>query len=230
MTDTPQNQAQAHTDQSSPRIVVDDPEDFSRTRQLRSIFDARDSFVQIRQESRKLLQKNEIDQSQKNERLCRALQDFVILIQPILENSAEGEVVLHEQIFESPNCCRLNQLPTKAELKEMDIPGQTMSVRKMHQVRKLQQKHGKEENLFTGIRWVGVHDLIDTTDLLAVPRRCGKLLVTPPRERLLVQAFQEITSVMGTVGLGVDAAEEKQTKIDNDLLKEVDEWRKQNVQ
>jgi hypothetical protein len=35
---------------------------------------------------------------------------------------------------------------------------------------------------------------------------------------------------MGTVGLGVDAAEEQQTKIDNDLLKEVDQWRKQNVQ
>jgi hypothetical protein len=42
--------------------------------------------------------------------------------------------------------------------------------------------------------------------------------------------FQSLTSAMGSVGLGVDTSEEQQTKIDEDLLKEVDQWRRQNVQ
>ncbi len=223
-----QNQNQNRQDQAT--IVVDDPDQFSRTRQLRSIFDARQDFVDVRRESRNLLQRHEITPRQKNQRLFRALQDFVILVQPVLGNSTEGKAVLDEQIFEAEGCCRLTQLPTKAELKEMEIPEQTMRVQKTHQVRKLQQKVGKEQNLFTGVQWTGANLLINETGLLAIPQRSGELFVTPPRERLLVRVFQALTSAMGSVGLGVDTSEEQQTKIDEDLLKEVDQWRRQNVQ
>jgi hypothetical protein len=223
-----QNQNQNRQDR--PQIVVDDPDQFSRTRQLRSIFDARQDFVDVRRESRNLLQRHEITPRQKNQRLFRALQDFVILVQPVLGNSTEGKAVLDEQIFEAEGCCRLTQLPTKAELKEMEIPEQTMRVQKTHQVRKLQQKVGKEQNLFTGVQWTGANSLINETGLLAIPQRNGEVFVTPPRERLLVRVFQSLTSAMGSVGLGVDTSEEQQTKIDEDLLKEVDQWRRQNVQ
>jgi len=225
-----QNQNQNQNRQDQATIVVDDPDQFSRTRQLRSIFDARQDFVDVRRESRNLLQRHEITPCQKNQRLYRALQDFVILVQPVLGNSTEGKAVLDERVFEAKNCCRLGQLPTKAELKEMDIPGQTMRVQKMHQVRKLQQTVGEEKDLFTGVQWTGANSLINETGLLAIPQRSGELLVTPPRERLLVRVFQSLTSAMGSVGLGVDTSEEQQTKIDEDLLKEVDQWRRQNVQ
>ncbi len=125
MAERPQPQSDAQNKnqnrQDQPTIVVDDPDQFSRTRQLRSIFDARQDFVDTRRESRNLLQGRKISLRQKNERLFRAIQDFVILLEPVLWNSEEGKAVLNEQIFESKNCCRLTELPRKSELKEMEM-------------------------------------------------------------------------------------------------------------
>jgi hypothetical protein len=231
MTERPQSNAtyQNQNRQDQPTIVVDDPDQFSRTRQLRSIFDARQDFVDTRRESRNLLQGRKISLRQKNERLFRAIQDFVILLEPVLWNSEEGKAVLNEQIFESKNCCRLTELPTKSELKEMEMVSVgTTSEKKT--VRKSQQTVGKDKDLFTGVRWKGANSLINETGLLAYPQRDRVVLHTPPREQILVRAFQALNSAMGSVGLGVDTSEEQQTKIDEDLLKEVDQWRKKNAQ
>jgi len=52
---------------------------------------------------------------------------------------------------------------------------------------------------------------------------------TPPTQQISDAAFRDLQDFLREIGLGVRFDEEQQTKINDDLLEEVDEWRRQNV-
>jgi hypothetical protein len=75
------------------QIVVNDPEDFAKTRQLKSIFDARDDFI----ESREVVE--ELKQPKAAVHIFRHLQDFLLATEPLLRSTETGKEILEERTY-----------------------------------------------------------------------------------------------------------------------------------
>jgi hypothetical protein len=215
-----QNPNQPQQPQPQQDIAVADPDNFARTRQLRSIFDARQNFIETRRNARALMQKEEIKKPKKNDRIYRALQDFIVLIQPVFLQDPAGRQLLEEEKIIVSGCCRPSELP---ELDAAVADGNERLARRA--------KLGQKKDVFSGpgLCFNGAASIINSEKRVVYltstePMKCL------PRERFSFRVFGRIQKIMSDVGLGVDTSEEQQTKITDDLLKEVDEWRRQNVQ
>jgi len=210
-----QNPNQPQQPQPQQDIAVADPDNFARTRQLRSIFDARKNFIETRRNARALMQKEEIKKPKKNDRIYRALQDFIVLIQPVFLQDPAGRQLLEEEKIVVSGCC----LPT--ELPESDD----------ERLARRQKAIAQEKGVFDGpgLYFNGAASIINSEQRVIYPTST-ELMKCLPRERFSFRVFGRIQKIMSDVGLGVDTSEEQQTKITDDLLKEVDQWRKQNVQ
>jgi len=78
-------------------IVVNDPEDFAKTRQLKSLFDDRDKFVK----SREMAQEEARHKAAGP--IFHNLQDYIMAAEPLLRSSEKGEEVLNERTYTTDN-------------------------------------------------------------------------------------------------------------------------------
>jgi len=95
--DAPEDDSQ---DSSRPQIVVDDPEDFAATRQLRAIFDARDDYVQARRDANDAHDDSGgMSFPQMNAYIFRYMQDFAMAAEPLLLSYDDGRELWEEQQY-----------------------------------------------------------------------------------------------------------------------------------
>jgi hypothetical protein len=82
-----------------PQIVVNDPEDFAETRQLRSIFDARDDYIQARRDANDAHEAGKMSFSKMNSCIFRYVQDFAMAAEPLLLSHDAGQELWEEQQY-----------------------------------------------------------------------------------------------------------------------------------
>jgi hypothetical protein len=82
-----------------PKIVVDDPEDFAKTRQLRAIFDARDEYIDARRDANRQMEKRKIKFSDRNRRVFRHLQDLAMTMEPLLKSYDAGREIWEKNTY-----------------------------------------------------------------------------------------------------------------------------------
>ena len=272
-----------------PKIVVDDPEDFAKTRQLRAIFDARDDYIQARRAANRAQEDGELSLMQKSKRIFRHMQDFAITIEPLLkqydagreiwtetEYSLNGKVTTAgevksftegiayaEQIIQNADKIKqsaeeteytddadslfgddldearrlLSKLPSENEDYDSSHPAFTHTT-----LGHLKQNPGAEDvkgsikeefrDFATSWGWsvTGVKSLVERTPKVEfATTQTNTYKTTAPPQQISDAAVRDMQDFMREIGLGVQFDEEQQTKIDDDLLHEVDEWRQKNI-
>jgi hypothetical protein len=272
-----------------PKIVVDDPEDFAKTRQLRAIFDARDEYIQARRNANRAKEDREITYIQRNKRLFRYMQDFAITIEPLLKQYDAGREIWNEteysidltvttageipSVHDSIQYCRqiiesADQIKQAAEQTGYaDNAGDTFAgdIAKAHELLNKLPAEGedfdgthpafvrrriggpvtnptvddlkdsiKEEFRTFATSWgwsvTGLKSLVKRTPKLEFPtNQTNEFKTTAPPQRVSDAAVRDMQDFMREIGLGVQFDETQQTKIDDDLLDEVDQWRQKNV-
>lgn len=239
-----------------PDIVVDDPEDFAKTRQLRSIFDARDDYIDARRDSNRLYEEGELSHTKRNRRLFRHLQDLAMTMEPLLKSYESGEEIWEDAIYSDDGTFvaaaslasfdeALNEIESIAKSSRQSAQG----VKKAQELYEQYQQE-KQNGSFTysgnldevkakmrvystdwGWRIQGLGNLIKRTHKLKYVKnlRKNKFGTTAPPQEVCDAAFRDLQDFIRDIGLGVQFDTEQQTKIDDDLLEEVDTWRQQNV-
>jgi len=315
-----------------PKIVVDDPEDFAKTRQLRAIFDARDEYIQARRDANRDREDREIGFVQKNKRLFRYMQDFAMAAEPLLKSYDDGKELWREQtysidsnfvdhrelasfdgglqlfhklakkivaeglteqrvqfladsfnvdlspgelnrVFRIIEDAQKQQQQQQQTTSKVNLPAQTLddisemdpnrlraAVQRANQpdvtnptadasdvvqaIRKVKGDGGwtishKSDKFRHKLRiqatdwgWqtTGIQSLIRQTPKLAFSKTPGhEFGTTAPPQQLSNDVFRDIQLFLDDIGLGIRFDEEQQTKIDDDLLKEVNDWREENT-
>jgi len=67
--------------------------------------------------------------------------------------------------------------------------------------------------------------MMKQTPRLAYLTTSDDIKTSPPPQRLSDEVFRDVQSFVDDIGLGFNVSEEQQTKIDADLIKELNEWR-----
>ncbi len=235
-------------------IVVSDPEDFARTRQLRSIFNARDHFIEERRRAEQAAQDGELSAPQKRKRVYQAMQDLVIALEPLIRGHEDGDWYLTEKEYEIPGACWGSDIPDKEQLAQI-IPdeyqkqqriakrgpmGSTMNNISLgdRQVSSLQQSAASALGLFDDQLVISGMETI-AQDVISVvypfSEKIGRsstsmIRRSAPKTHFSVQVFRDCQTILDDVGLGVEMGEEQQqTKITGDLIKEVQQWQDKNL-
>ena len=102
MSETPRPDAGSDDSNETPQpqIVVDDPEDFAKTRQLRAIFDARDDYIQARREANEAHDRNGgLSFKDMNAHIFRHLQDFAMSAEPLLLGFDDGKQLWEDKEY-----------------------------------------------------------------------------------------------------------------------------------
>lgn len=322
----PAPDAGSPSDGEQPQIVVDDPEDFAKTRQLRAIFDARDDYFDARKEANKKHQNGDFDFPRKNSHIFSHMQHFAMALEPLLITYEEGKEIWEEreygvksnfveqgqlasdndafQLLRAVIDQQIDNSVTEAKLRRiLSTVGIEMQSRKIEDIVKqfapdssnrqrisvdtpatmspdaisqtdmerLQQqlaamnkesepssvdpaqlanaiykkKRGKRHRLAgdqkfehrlriaaTDWGWSikGVKQLVTGTPKLAYSKgSIDEFGTTAPPQNVSDAVVRDLQSFVNDIGLGLSFDEEQQTKIDNDLLKEVNDWRDENI-
>lgn len=272
-----------------PQIVVDDPEDFAKTRQLRAIFDARDDYIDARRKANRAKEDGEISYTAKNKRIFRHMQDLALSMSAMLKSHELGREIWNEREYgidhsftaksglqsfeEGVKFCR--GIVQDANVKQMEeiakqtgfaddtagmfdddvqraaelldrLPGEDADESHPAFKRSSLKYVGrstsdrirediKEEFRVFATSWgwsvTGLKNLVDTTPILKFSRKKGSndFHATVPPQRIPDAVFQDLQEFINELGLGVTFDETQQTKIDDDLLDEVDSWRQKNI-
>lgn len=311
-----------------PQIVVDDPEDFAKTRQLRSIFDARDDYIQARRDANDANDSGKLSFPKMNSHIFRYVQDFAMAAEPLLLSYDGGKELWEEQqygvesnfvghsalasfdeglelfqqmadevIDEGVTPQRLQflsnsfnielsrseidrvidavqkqnqpqstsdvdiRIQTLDDIREMDAnrlqeaikqsnqpQQQNPSIKASQLVRVIRRVKtgsgrtfmgGKKKRFEYKLRlqatdwgWqtTGIRSLVSETPKLAygISGR-SEFETTAPIQAVSNDVFRDIQLFLDDIGLGITFDEEQQTKIDDELLEEVDEWRRENT-
>lgn len=272
-----------------PQIVVDDPENFAKTRQLRAIFDAKDDYIQARRDADRAYEDDEISFADKHKRIFRHMQDFAMTMEPLLKRYESGREIWEQNEYsvsrafttggkvrsfkESVELCQqivqnadqIEQIAEQAgytsdadgafedDVREAQrllskLPNEADNVDGTHPAFKKRRLGGpkrnpgledvkeniKEEFRVFATPWgwsvTGLKSLVRSTPKLEY--RTGQTntfrRIVPPR-KVSDKAFSDLGDFIAEMGLGVQFDETQQTKIDDDLLKEVDQWRQTNT-
>jgi hypothetical protein len=237
-----------------PKIVVDDPEDFAKTRQLRAIFDARDDYIDARREANREMERGKIDFADRNRRVFRYLQDLAMTMEPLLKSYDAGREIWDENVYGVDAAfCSEGDIPSfqtakrglESELTELPAEGKgtkggqllTKYENKKNSVgwENLSIKSTKADIRAHQTSWgwqvQGLGTLIEKTHRLTYRASDSRdpFQTTPPTQQICDAAFRDLQDFLRQIGLGVQFDQEQQTKIDDELLEEVDEWRRQNV-
>ena len=333
MSETPQPDARSDDGQQSsqPQIVVDDPEDFAATRQLRAIYDARDDYIQARRDANDAHDKGDMSFSKMNGYIFRYVQDFAMAAEPLLRSYDDGKELWEQQeygidsnfvdhrelasfddglqlfhklakkivaeglteqrvqfladsfnvdlspgelgrVFDTIENAQKQQqqqqttskvnLPAQTldDISEMDPDRLRAAVQRANQpdvtnptadasdvvqaIRKVKGDGGwtmshrsdKCRNKLRiqatdwGWQTTGTQSLIRHAPKLAYVKTHGpEFGTTAPPQQLSNDVFRDIQLFLDDIGLGITFDEEQQTKIDDDLLKEVNDWREENL-
>lgn len=252
-------EARAHDDDvqndSQQKIIVDDPEDFAKTRQLRAIFDARDDYIQARREANRQMEEGKIEFTDRNRRVFRHLQDLAMTMEPLLKSYDGGREIWKENTYGvDGNFCAPEQLldflDAKRTLEEIcdSLPSEGEGSVAKELLDEYEERVKTEYSSSWKMRKIkariitaatpwgweiqGLGNLIKKTHRLKYKKtNPGKSFfgTTPPVQEISDDAFRDLQDFIRQIGLGVRFDEEQQTKINDDLLQEVDEWRRQNV-
>jgi len=320
---------------AQPQIVVDDPEDFAKTRRLRAIFDARDDYVDARREANREYEHGSFGLSEKNKFIYRHMQDFAMACEPLLQSHEEGQEILNERPYGiDGSIVGKNDLASIEEAKQhlIDVANFDggISVEKVQslldylrvdigrkaakQIVNRSVERSKKQNQNTtdsspvsidqltrggssgdigkidsgklsallqanqqsssqprvssatvvqsvfdhfNSRRHGLHTpnhkkqfkyrariaatdwgwsvdgltpLINTTPTLAYPNdNKNEFKYTAPGEDVSNAVFRDLDQFLPSVGLGISFDDDQQTRITEDLLEEVDEWRRENT-
>jgi hypothetical protein len=250
------------SDDQQPTIVVEDPEDFAQTRQLRSIFDARDDYVQARRDANRLCEEKEISFPQKNRRIFRYMQDFAMAMEPLLKAHEPGGEIWEERTYSLDRNFTADRNSTSyreaVELLVKCADGQSDRVdaetarslldqlqrdrprsdvpysKRNYPDRRKASSELKQEIRIKATDWGwqtdGVGSLVKKTPRLWYKTtKTNKFKTTAPPQMISDAVFRDLQDFIRQIGLGVSFDEEQQTKIDDELLKEVDEWRQKNT-
>ena len=242
-------------DEPQPKIIVDDPEDFAKTRQLRAIFDARDDYIDARREANRAYEDGDIKMPRKNRHVFRYLQDLAMTMEPLLKSYDAGREIWNENTYGvDSSFCAPDDLPDFENARAIlrgavsNLPADGDGSRAKQLLEKYNDifdgKYGgnrKERTTKADIRthaaawgWEvqGLGALIEKDHRLKYrvkdPGRDFFKTTSVP-QRISDDAFRDLQDFIRQIGLGVQFDEEQQTKIDDGLLEEVDEWRRQNV-
>lgn len=236
-----------------PKIVVDDPEDFAKTRQLRAIFDARDDYIDARRDANRLCEDGELPFTDRNRRLFRHLQDLAMTIEPLLKSYDAGRKIWEENTYSTDSSfVAADELYSfEAAYEKIKFDVETKTTAEKTRGEELLEDYKKEQNkgfvarrdldkikakmrvMCTTWDWEvqGLGRLIEQTHRLKYCKnaRGNEFGTTAPPQEVSDTAFRDIQDFIRQIGLGVQFDTEQQTKIDDDLLEEVDTWRQQNV-
>jgi len=249
---------QAHDDDAQddrqPKIIVDDPEDFAKTRQLRAIFDARDDYIDARREANRQMEEGKIDFSDRNRRVFRHLQDLAMTMEPLLKSYDAGREIWDEHTYGvDGSFCDPDDMPSfdtakhRLKSKLAELPGEGEGTKAKQLLERYEdarysvamsgpsikstQADIRAYETSWGWQVQGLGRLIEKTHRLKCratnSRKPFKL--TPPTQQICDAAFRDLQDFIRQIGLGVQFDSEQQTKIDDGLLEEVDEWRRKNV-
>jgi hypothetical protein len=221
--------------QQQPQIVVDDPEDFAKTRQLRSIFDARDAYVDARREAEERLQaERSFGFPEKNLHIYRHMQDFAMAVEPLARQ--------HETDIWTDKTYRIDSWAYKSDIVSLDAAEAYCKQNRPDLADDMEasSRHvaGKTKSEYraiwaasdTGVEFDGIEKLINSTPRLRyLQADYSGIGVSAPPQRLSDEAFRDLQKFIDDIGLGFDIQTEQQTKIDESLLEEVDEWRQKNL-
>jgi len=193
-------------DTDNTPIVVDDPDDFARTRQLKAVFDARDQFLQVRKEVAWQIGRKTMTRPTAATLVQTSLHEAMSVAQ-LEANRRFGDF---RGLQDTSGNIQAEQL-SPAQRREIRLLGA--------------QKMGLFEGVtLNGIRTFGAQDIE-----LAIRSGNSWVRQAPPVETS-VEVFSECQSAMSELGLGFDIAEEEQqTRVTRDLLDEVEGWRDKNV-
>jgi len=236
-----------------PKIVVDDPEDFAKTRQLRAIFDARDDYIEARRDANRLQEDGELSFTDRNRRIFRHLQDFAMTMEPLLKSYESGRDIWENNTYSvDANVVAASELPSFdeaweelndfAKITDPNGTPKTAAGRLIIQYKKEKEKQfsydtgGIEADIreyATSWGWEveGLGELIKRSHNLRFRTKRGRkdFGTTAPLQETSDTAFRDLQDFIREIGLGVQFDTTQQTKIDDDLLEEVDAWRRTNV-
>ena len=238
-----------------PKIVVDDPEDFAKTRQLRAIFDARDDYIEARRDANRLYEDDELSFTDRNRRIFRHLQDFAMTMEPLLKSYDFGREIWENNTYSAgANLVAASELLSFDEawqqihdFAKITDPNATPTTEAGRLVVEYKQElnndslfSDKTDKLKPEIReyatdwgWKveGLGELIKQTHQLKYRKKSGRkdFGSTVPPQKTSDSAFRDLQDFIREIGLGVQFNTTQQTKIDDDLLEEVDAWRQTNV-
>jgi len=228
------------------QIVVSDPEDFARTRQLRSVFDARDEYQKQKTE----VQRNrDLAWDDVNEQVWHLIQRFAFAIEPLAKKHSVADRFWEQKTYTVQNYAFAADVATTEEGIEYVAANHTNIYEKLQDtVQKRSNQTGgmlsggetKIKKLNNKSRWLatskpaefeGISSMMGRTPSLAFMNDGPRCLIkeTAPPVSLSDEIYRDLNNFIDSIGLGFDVETTQQTKIDDDLLQEVDEWRRQNV-
>lgn len=238
-----------------PEVVAEDPEGYAQTEQLRAVFEARKQFFRVRRQARE----HTLALNRGSNRavvpsvtpdgafqIFTALQEVVLAVEPLLAATGEHETLLEKEPFEIPNAELIDNIPTFREAekivpRELDknfghleaikdskgnIKPRELSER---QRRRLRMSAARKKDLFGGVTLEGIRVFGTREIVLAVPRGKSWSAQAPPAETS-IEVFSRCQRELSELGLGFDLSEEEQqSRVDIELLEEVQEWREDNI-
>lgn len=237
-----------------PKIVVDDPEDLAKTRQLRAIFDARDEYTKTRRKANEKLEHHEITRTTRNYRLFRTVQDFIMAIEPLLKSHDQGKDLWKNRTYRiegyalAEDVSSVEVAKAKAKKAKCEIEDADLAVVDSPLVAALQDLNGGEGNRRLGrkskqksklqiaateftVEFEGLSDILGEIPDLRRPEVAtkGEIERARPPQHLSDEVFRDCQAFIDQVGLGIEVEEEQHTKIDDDLLEELDQWRQEHT-
>jgi hypothetical protein len=234
-----------------PTIVVDDPEDYAKTRQLRSIFDARDDYIKARRKANQAYEEGELDFPERNKRVFRHMQELAMTMGPLLKSYdygreiwTEHEYGVEDDFVDASDLASFDEAMQEAKSGAADLSIQELNqlIERIKELREgpyqLHSGRGSRERqrlriAATDWGWTttGVRSLLSGTPRLAfvLKNNENSFGETAPPQSVSDQVFQDLQDFIREIGLGVQFSEEQTTKIDDDLVDEVDTWRQKNL-
>lgn len=244
MSDAETRHPDAGTDGEQPTVVVEDPEDFARTRQLRAIFDARDHYRDVRRDPAEH-KPRAVNTPSDRAVVFQAVQTLIIEIEPLLKQHEDGKELWQNKTYESKSGAPLSNVPSYSDaleiLREIDPqklsqiadsemplggPGNSDANEwQQNKVIAAATPYGSAKidglsEAATGVKWA-----FPVSSKMDKPH-----IVDTPTQRLSDEIYRDCCEFIQNIGLGVDIEEETTvTKIDDDLVEEVEQWRQQNL-
>jgi hypothetical protein len=235
----------AKEEKQDGQVVVDDPDAFARTRQLKAVFDARDQFLRVRKEVAWGVNNRSMTRSTAAKMVQTSLQELIMALEPLLLDAGDYRELLEEREYMIHDAELLERVPSLTEAisvaqrevnnrfgdyrgltdSQGNIQPEHMTQSQQREIRMIAaEKMGRFSGVtLTGIRTFGARDIE-----LAVRAGSSWVKQAPPVETS-VEVFSDCQEAMSELGLGFEIAEEEQqSRVTDELLREVEGWRKQH--
>lgn len=209
-------------DGNQQEFAIDDPEDLSQRKRVKELLDRRQDVINARDAAFEAMLFGELPRDAAAQYYRSRIESLILDLWTKF-NHAEveaGNEYLNEKVIDTLTIVPPPELPTD-RADERLAPGA--------------EPASAETVTIRGLKWFLEHDeaievTFQTRTMIGGPGvdRQTKQVTVPMRT--LDQALINCVEFIDKAGIDADISEaEQQTKIDRDLLEEVDEWRQQNV-